>query len=175
MNRLWYFVEQPGGILKEVAAFILEDHQRLFPLIQQNVEEGGLSIERISQHSIEGTWISSEHALQQEAHGCGDFIFMGELRLMVQGEPQGVASGRRTGSQQQPHLPVGILNAVSLLGMDDSFSTSAAMAAIAGVALLAIPDGRGEAVIAWQCLVAFQAYEDLANGLAQRASIPAGV
>jgi cystathionine beta-lyase/cystathionine gamma-synthase len=100
---------------------------------------------------------------------------MRQLRLMVQGEPQELASGRRTGSQQQRHLAVVILNAVSLLRLDDSFSTSAAMAAIAGMALVAIDDGRGEAVIAWQCLVAFQACIDLANGLAQRASIHPGV
>ena len=40
---------------------------------------------------------------------------------MIQRYPQGLASRRRTGYQQQRHLPVVILNAVSLFGMDGSF------------------------------------------------------
>src|ERR1035437_1773133 len=43
-------IEQPGGILIEVPAFILEDHQRVFTVCQQEVEEGGAGIERVSQH-----------------------------------------------------------------------------------------------------------------------------
>ena len=49
------------------------------------------------------------------------FIFTGQLWLMIQRYPQGLASRRRTGYQQQRHLPVVILNAVSLFGMDGSF------------------------------------------------------
>ena len=40
---------------------------------------------------------------------------------MIQRYPQRLASGRRTGHQQQRHLPAVILNAASMFGMDGSF------------------------------------------------------
>jgi hypothetical protein len=40
---------------------------------------------------------------------------------MIQGHPQGLTSGKRARHQQQRHLPVVILNAVSLFEMDGPF------------------------------------------------------
>ena len=92
----------------------------MFAVRQQEVEEGGLSVERVGQHQIERAWITLQHALQQ-TRGGGDFIFPGALHFMIQGHPQGLASGRRAGHQQQRHLPVVILNAVSGFEMDGPF------------------------------------------------------
>ena len=36
-------IEQPGGILREIPTFILEDYQRVFAVRQQEVEEGALA------------------------------------------------------------------------------------------------------------------------------------
>src|ERR1039458_2074960 len=49
------------------------------------------------------------------------------------------------------------------------------MAAIAGMAFVAIHDGQRETVIVWQCLVAFQTCIGLVNGVSQSASIHLGV
>src|SRR5229473_8038903 len=54
-------IEQPGGILIEIPTFILEDYQGVFMMFQQEVEEGGLSVERVGQHQIECTWITDQH------------------------------------------------------------------------------------------------------------------
>lgn len=84
----------------------------MFAVRQQEVEEGGLGAKRVGQHQIEGPWITDQHALQQ-TRGGGDFIVPRALRFVIQGHPQGLAAGRRAGHQQQRHLPVVILNAVS--------------------------------------------------------------
>src|ERR1019366_8989424 len=67
----WHGLEQPGGILIEIPTFILEDYQRVFAVRQQEVEEGGLGVERVGQHQIEGTWITDQHALPQTRGGGG--------------------------------------------------------------------------------------------------------
>src|ERR1035438_7183286 len=56
-------IEQPGGILIEIPTFILEDYQHVFAVRQQEVEEGGLSVERVGQRQIECAWITHQRSL----------------------------------------------------------------------------------------------------------------
>ena len=73
---------------------------------------------------------------------------------MIQRQPQWRASRRRARPQQQRHLPMVILNAVSPFGMNGPFQTSRTMAAIAGMAFMAIHDNQGNTTMIRQSPVA---------------------
>jgi len=75
---------------------------------------------------------------------------------MIQRDPQGWASGRGAGHQHQRHLPVVILNALSLREMDGPFYTPLAMAAIAGMAFVAVHNRQRNTAIVGQGFVALQ-------------------
>src|ERR1022692_1380725 len=97
------------------------------------------------------------------------------MRFMIQQEAYGLATRARGGQQHQRYLPVVVLDAIHVPGVDSSLQTTRTVAEIAGVTFVTIQDSDSDAVIIRQRSVALQSVVDVVNPLPQSRGIHQGV
>lgn len=67
----------------QVPAFLLQYHQRMFAVRQQEVEKGSHRIKRIGQYQVERPRVARQNACEQPEGGL-DFVFAGTLGFLIQ-------------------------------------------------------------------------------------------
>jgi hypothetical protein len=94
---------------------------------------------------------------------------------MIQHQAYGVAASPRRGQQHERYLPVVELRAIRIPGVDRSFQAARALAAVAGMALVAIEDGNAHPLMVGQRFVSLQPVIDMMNPMPQTFGIHQGV
>ena len=110
--------KQTAGILEEVAPLVLEDHQRVLTVSQQEIEERGLGIETIGQKQLKRAGVTGQDAIQQ-APGRRHLVFAGTLRFQIEQDAQ-----LRTRQQLQSDIPMVVLNLIAGLGVNRPLQAS---------------------------------------------------
>src|SRR5664279_4002334 len=93
---------------------------------------------------------------------------------MIQQETDRVAARPSAGQQHQGYLAVVILGTLRLVGADGALQASRTVAAVAGMAFVAIQDGHAQPAMIRQDLVALQPVVDVMNAAPQTLGIHAG-
>lgn len=78
-------LEQPPGVLEEVAAFVLEDDYHILVVVKQQSHHGGLGVEAVQQqHRERSRGVSDDPG--DQPHGRGDLVLTPTLQLEVEEE-----------------------------------------------------------------------------------------
>ena len=142
---------------------------------EQEIEEGGLSLETIGQEQLKGAGVSGQDAIQQ-APGRRHFVFAGTLGFQIEQDAQ-----LRTRQQLQGDIPMVVLNPIAVLGVNRPLQASRATPAIAGVGLVTVENRHAESADVRQGFVPLQAGVDVMQSRSQfvggeaRVDAPQGV